>query len=181
MAITDMTELNNGTILKVTPVDGNPNAIQIIAGSEEPFNKRFKNGITVDSTNLHTTENATFNLPVIINNQFSFKSIFSYTGTSAGATTLTSSDFGDATVFLIKPNGGETVTIQLAGQVNTQSRLYIIKKTTSNGTVTIDPSGNNKIDGNTSMSATATMSSMTIIWSGNTTDDFISIANNGFS
>ena len=47
--------------------------------------------------------------------------------------------------------------------------------------VTIDPSGNNKIDGNTSMSATATMSSMTIIWSGNTTDDFISIANNGFS
>ena len=39
--------LVNGTILKVTPIDGNPNAVGVITGTQEPFQKIFRNGISV--------------------------------------------------------------------------------------------------------------------------------------
>ena len=44
---TNQISLVSGTILKVTPIDGNPNAVGVITGTQEPFKKVFRNGITV--------------------------------------------------------------------------------------------------------------------------------------
>jgi hypothetical protein len=49
-------ELKSGTILKVTSVDGNPNACAVITGVEEPFNKRFLSDVIVSGSVMQPTD-----------------------------------------------------------------------------------------------------------------------------
>jgi len=75
------------------------------------------------------------------------------------------------------------VTIQLptSGTGTGEAKLFIIKKLSAFGNVTIDPGSSSTIDGATTKTATAQWSFCQIIHSGNTTDDYLIIANNGFS
>ena len=179
--------LASGTILKVTPLDGNPNAVGVITGTQEPFRKVFRNGILVQEGPGTGVADINCDLEVsgslIVENDIRLSNIYTYTGTSAGSTTLTESDFGKASVMLISPSGGETVTIQLPNPVGSsrKGQLFIIKKVSANGTVTIDPTFSNQIDGVSSVSATANHSFIQVLATGDFTYDYIIIANNGFS
>lgn len=169
-------ELESGTIIKATNLDGSTNSISIITGTAEPFTKLFKNGITVESWD---GTDAIFEADVVISGSISYNNIYSYSG---GTTTLTTSDFGKATVFLLKPTIGSTVTVELPALGNSgEARLFIIKKLSTLGTVTIDPVSSYTIDGAVSVSATAQYSYIQVIYSGNNTDYYTIIANNGFS
>ena len=179
MADTNYTELQSGTIIKATPIDGNPNAIGIITGTEEPFNKTFKNGITVQN-NGDVQDTARIETDLIISGSIIYEDIYSYSG---GAATLNQTNsYRYSTVLLISPTSG-IVTIELPGpgSISGQSRLFIIKKLSSAGTVTINPNSSNTIDGAASVSATSQWSFCQVIYSGNTTDDYLIISNNGFS
>ena len=179
--------LASGTILKVTPLDGNPNAVGVITGTQEPFRKVFRNGILVQEGPGTGVADINCDLEVsgslIVENDIRLSNIYTYTGTSAGSTTLTESDFGKASVMLISPSGGETVTIQLPRPTisSNKGRLFIIKKVSANGTVTIDPTFSDQIDGVSSVSATANHSFIQVLATGDFTYDYIIIANNGFS
>jgi hypothetical protein len=182
--------LINGTILKVTPIDGNPNAVGVITGTQEPFQKIFRNGISVlDGPGGAAAGTADINCDLevsgslVVENDIRLSNVYIYNGTSAGAVTLDESDFGKAPVLLIGPAGGETVTIELPSPTSTSNkgRYFIIKKTTSTGTLTIDPTGLNQIDGAASVSATAQWSYLQTISTGNATYDYVITANNGFS
>ena len=179
--------LASGTILKVTPLDGNPNAVGVITGTQEPFQKVFRNGINVLDGPGFGVADINCDLEVsgslIVENDIRLSNIYTYTGTSAGSTTLTESDFKKASVMLISPSGGETVTIELPHPAisSNKGRLFIIKKVSSNGTVTIDPNSSNQIDGVSSVSATANHSFIQALATGGVTYDYIIISNNGFS
>ena len=178
--------LVNGTILKVTPIDGNPNAMGVITGTQEPFRKVFRNGIAVLGDTVSATANINCDLEVSgsleVKNDIKLSNVYIYTGTSAGAVTLNESNFGKAPVLLIGPAGGETVTIQLPWPFQQNiGRYFIIKKTTSTGTVTIDPAAIATIDGATSVSASAQWSYLQTIATGNLTYYYVITANNGFS
>ena len=184
---TNQISLVSGTILKVTPIDGNPNAVGVITGTQEPFKKVFRNGINVLKGPGTGVADINCDLEVsgslIVENDIKLLNIYTYTGTSAGSTTLTESDFKKAPVMLISPSGGETVTIQLPSPAGSsiKGRLFIIKKVSSNGTVIIDPYFSNQIDGVSSKSATANHSFIQVLATGSPTYDYIIIANNGFS
>jgi hypothetical protein len=180
MGVTNTTEMESGVVLKVTPVDGNANAISIITGTEEPFEKIFKNGIKVQDSSDEGNQ-ARIETDLIVSGSFIHSNIFEYSG---GSTTLTETNFNDSSVLLISPNFGATVTVRLpsSGTGTGEAKLFIIKKLSALGTVTIDPAGGSTtIDGATTKSATAQWSFCQIIYSGNTTDDYLIIANNGFS
>lgn len=179
--------LANGTILKVTPIDGNPNAVGVITGTQEPFRKIFRNGISVLDGTTTSTADINCDLEVsgslIVENDIRLSNVYIYTGASAGAVTLDESDFGKAPVLLIGPAGGETVTIELPNPVisGNKGRYFIIKKTTSTGTVTIDPNGLYEIDGASSVSATTQWSFLQTIATGNPSYDYVITSNDGFS
>lgn len=180
MGDTSYTELQSGAIIKATPVDGNPNAISIITGTQEPFNKIFKNGITVQDSAAEGNR-ALIETDLAVSGSMIYENIYSYSG---GATTLTKTQFGDTSVLLISPNSGVVVTVELPATTSAiagQAKLYIIKKLSALGTVTINPNSTAQIDGATSVSATAQYSYIQVIYSGNSTDDYLIIANNGFS
>jgi len=50
MSLTDYKTISSGTVLKATPIDGNPNSIGIITGTQEPFDKKFLSNITVSGS-----------------------------------------------------------------------------------------------------------------------------------
>lgn len=171
-------EVPNGTILKVTDLGGSNSAISIVGGTVEPFEKLFLNGITVKDSGTIIND-ATFEADIIVSGSISYNNIYSYSG---GTTTLTTSDFGKATVFLLEPPITTTTTIELPPLGGSgEARLFIIKKLNNVGTVTINPAGTYTIDGATDVSATTQYSYIQVLYSGNTTDDYIIIANNGFS
>ena len=178
--------LVNGTILKVTPIDGNPNAVGVITGTQEPFRKIFRNGIAVLGDTSAATANINCDLEVsgslVVENDIKLSNVYIYTGTSAGAVTLDESDFGKAPVLLIGPAGGETVTIELPLPFSSNTgRYFIIKKTTSTGTVTIEPTLSQTIDGAASVSASGQWSYLQTIATGNATYDYVITSNDGFS
>lgn len=178
-------EIPNGTILKATDLGGSNSAISIVGGTVEPFEKLFQNGITVKDSGT-TINNAVITTNLIVSGSMVYDNVYSRTGTTA---TITTSDFGTATVLLIGPGIGQTITVELpaeSGVTNSpfgagKAKLYIIKKTSTLGTVTINPAGSYTIDGATSVSATAQYSYIQVIYSGNTSNDYLIIANNGFS
>ena len=171
-------EIQSGTIIKATPVDGNPNAISIITGTQEPFKKTFKDGVTIQGADNGTPANIETDL--IVSGSVVYSNIFEYSG---GTTTINSSNISDSSVLLISADAGANVKITLptTGTGTGKAKLFIIKKLSSTGTITIDPGGSTTIDGATSISATAQWSFCQIIHSGNTTDDYLIISNNGFS
>ena len=179
--------LVNGTILKVTPIDGNPNAVGVITGTQEPFRKIFRNGISVLDGTTTSTADINCDLEVsgslVVENDIRLSNVYIYNGTSAGAVTLDESDFGKSPVLLIGPSGGQTITIELPSPTSTSNkgRYFIIKKTTSTGTLTIDPIGLNQIDGAASVSATGQWSYLQTISTGNPSYDYVITANDGFS
>ena len=52
-------ELQSGAVLKVTSLDGSTNSIGVIGGTEEPFEKRFLDGIMV-SGSIRTPSDQTY-------------------------------------------------------------------------------------------------------------------------
>lgn len=178
--------LASGTILKVTPIDGNPNAVGVITGTQEPFEKVFRNGIRVEASTFTGAADINCDLEVsgslIVENDIRF-SIYTYTGTSGGGTTLTESDFGKATILLIEPSGGETVTIELPSPTasSNKGRYFIIKKTTSDGAVEVESAQfGTAIDGSSSLQATNQYSVLQVIATG-PAHDYIIVSNEGFS
>ena len=177
MGLTSYVTINDGTVLKATPINGNPNAIGIVTGTQEPFTKTFKDGITVEGS-LGTDINLKSN--VHISGSITYQNINRYSG---GTTTIGSNLSSNQSIYLLSPTSG-TVTIALpylgGSSTNYDSQLIIIKKLTSTGTVSINPAGPTTVDGSTSMSATAQYSFIQLLQDG-PSNSWIVIANNGFS
>ena len=171
----DAIEMEDGAVIKFTKVGAN---IFPIAGTERPTPELFKRSVTIGEAG-RTTETSIINTDLKISGSFELSNVFKYSG---GTTTLTKDEFGKSTLLLIDPNAGATVTIELVAIAAAEAgKLYIIKKISGDGTVTIDPQSSYKIDGAASVSATANYSHLQVINSGNTADDYLIISNNGFS
>lgn len=165
-------ELKSGTVLKITPIDGNSNKVSVITGTESPFRKYFLDGIEVTAED----DSSIFNCDVEISGSISLKKIYSL----AGSGTITSATVGSGySVFDLKPSTLNTITMQipLVDTINPGKILHI--KNTGRGTVILDGVGPTTIDAAPTKTSTNQYDFCTIIDSGVEPPGWLIIANGG--
>ena len=166
-------ELKSGTILKITPIEGNPNKVSVITGTESPFRKYFLDGIEVAAED----DSSIFNCNVEISGSISLKKIYSFAG--SGTITSATVDQAGASVFDLKPSSLNTITMQIPVVDSTNPGEIMHIKNTGRGTVILDGVGPTTIDAAGIKTSTNQYDFCTIIDSGVEPPGWLIIANGG--
>lgn len=156
--------LKPGTF-QITTVGTNSSTLSALAGSSEPFLKRFHSAIIVEDQNTETSKflnDIELQKELIVSGSFLINNHL--TINTSGTTTLSATDF--ESVILINTTSG-TVTLQLpTTTAATKGRIYFIKKIGGTNSLTINPSSTTTIDGALTRATTDASASIQLMSSG---------------